>query len=281
VVRDADCVALLRFALPRLGLRWEGFRRVRRQVCRRVGRRMRELGCADVGAYRARLEADPAEWRRLDAMCRISISRCYRDRGVFESLGRLVLPALAGRARAEGRASLRAWCAGCASGEEPYSLAALWAFERAPREPGLSLSILATDVDPQLLERARRGVFRASSLRELPEELRAQAFERVEAGYAVREALKPHVELRCQDLREAMPDGPFDLILCRNLAFTYFGEALQREILARLAARLVPGGALVIGLHEALPAPHPELVPWPGARAVYARAAAPLPPART
>lgn len=277
---DADCVALLRFALPRLELRFEGFRRVRRQVCRRIARRMREIGAPDAAAYRARLESDPLEWRRLDALCRISISRCFRDRSVFATLESVVLPALAARARAAGRTALRAWCAGCASGEEAYSLAALWACVLAPREPGLELEIVATDVDAHLIERARRGRFRASSLREVPAQVAALAFERSEEGYAVRAALREGVEFRCQNLREEMPEGPFDLILCRNLAFTYFAEALQREILARLCARLRPGGALVVGLHESLPAAQDLLAPWPGARAVYERAADPPRPAR-
>src|SRR5512147_509372 len=142
---DAECVAFLQWALPRLRLRWPGFRRVRRQVCRRVARRMRELGLAGGDAYRARLEADPAEWQRLDALCRISISRCFRDREVFAALGARVLPALAERARAAGRRELRAWCAGCASGEEAYSVAALFAGTVAPAAPGLSLAVLATD----------------------------------------------------------------------------------------------------------------------------------------
>jgi chemotaxis protein methyltransferase CheR len=273
LLSDAECVDMLRFALPRLGLRWEGFRRVRRQVCRRVARRMRELGVSDAGAYRARLEADPAEWRRLDGMCRISISRCFRDRSVFAALESRVLPALAERAHAQGRTALRAWCAGCASGEEAWSLAALWTSALVPRAPGLRLAILATDVDPQLLERARRGCFRRSSLREVPAEVLAFAFEPCEPGYVVREALRQGVEFRCQDLREQLPEGPFDLILCRNAAFTYFGDALQREILAGLEARLRPGGALVIGLHESLPAPQQGFVPWPGTRSVYQRAA--------
>ena len=277
---DAACVALLRFALPRLQLRWEGFRRVRRQVCRRIARRMREIGVPDAAAYRARLESDPAEWRRLDALCRITISRCFRDRSVFETLETRVLPVLAARARAAGRTTLRAWCAGCASGEEAYSLAALWASALAPRANGLRLAIVATDSDPQLIERARRGRFRASSLREVPAEALALGFERSEPGYVVRAALRELIEFRCQDLREEMPDGPFDLISCRNLAFTYFGAELQREILARLCGRLQERGALVVGLHESLPAEQGALAPWAGTRAVYERAADPPPRGR-
>jgi len=275
VLPDAECVALLRFALPRLGLRWPGFRSVRRQVCRRVARRMRELGLAGCEAYRVRLEADPAEWRRLDAMCRISISRCFRDREVFAALGARVLPALAARARLVGRRELRAWCAGCASGEEAYSVAALWAGAMAPGARGLRLAVVATDADSQLLERARRGCFRASSLREVPPDLLASAFERRGADYAAGAAVRELIEFRCQDLREEVPEGSFDLILCRNVAFTYFEAALQAEVLARMLERLLPGGALVIGLHESLPGPVPELVPWAGARATYERVARP------
>jgi chemotaxis protein methyltransferase CheR len=269
---DAECVALLRCALPRLGLRWAGFRRVRRQVCRRIARRMRELGVQDARAYRTRLEADPAEWSRLDAMCRISISRCFRDREVFEALHALVLPALAERARAASRTALQAWCAGCASGEEAWSLAALGLGSGAGAF-GMRLAVLGTDVDAHLIERARRGSFRSSSLREVPEERLALAFEQREPRYVVREALREGVEFRVQDLRAQMPEGPFDLILCRNAAFTYFDEALQRRTLQGLRDRLRPGGALAIGLLESLPEPVGDLVPWPGARAVYQRPA--------
>jgi chemotaxis protein methyltransferase CheR len=139
---------------------------------------------------------------------------------------------------------------------------------------------VATDIDPQLIDRARRGCFRASSLREVPAELLALAFERSEQGYVARAALREFVEFRCQDLREEMPEGYFDLILCRNLAFTYFGAELQRELLARLCGRLQPGGALVVGLHESLPAEQGALAPWPGTRAVYERAADPPRPGR-
>ena len=272
LVDDAECVALLRWALPRLRLRWEGFRRVRRQVCRRVARRMRELGVANAAAYRARLESDPTEWQRLDAMCRITISRCFRDRSVFATLETRVLPALAARARAAGRATLRAWCAGCASGEEVYSLAALWTSRLAPRWPELRLAIVATDFDPELLDRARRGSFRVSSLREVPAEVLPEAFLPHEQGYVVSEAIREGIEFRCQDLREETPEGAFDLILCRNLAFTYFAVELQREALARLLDHLQPGGALVVGLHESLPGPTGDLTPWLGARAVFEHA---------
>ena len=115
-MNDRECVELLRWALPELGLRWKGFSNVRGQVKKRIARRISALGLDDAAAYRARLEADPAEWRRLEALCRVTITRFYRDRGVFEALEAHVLPELVRAARERGQRSLQAWCAGCCGG---------------------------------------------------------------------------------------------------------------------------------------------------------------------
>jgi chemotaxis protein methyltransferase CheR len=230
---------------------------VRRQVCKRISRRIAELSLPDPAAYRARLEADPAEWRVLDGYCSISISRFYRDRRVFEWLTAELLPELARAAVVRGQRVVRAWSAGCASGEEPYSLRLAWDFAVEPAFPNAALHIVATDVSPELLSRARRAVYPASALEELPGSWRSAAFEEVEGAYRLREPFRSEVEFLQQDIRETMPAGPFDLILCRNLAFTYFELDLQRTILAGLEKRLSPGGALLVGGHESLPEPAP------------------------
>src|SRR5687767_9866085 len=94
-MKDAECAGFLQEALPRLGLRWPGFRKVRGLVCKPIGKRLRERGLADLCDYRAYLEAHASEWERLDAFCRIPISRLYRDRAVFAGLEHEVLPVLA------------------------------------------------------------------------------------------------------------------------------------------------------------------------------------------
>jgi chemotaxis protein methyltransferase CheR len=248
VLTDAQCVDFLQWALPRLGLRWAGFRRVRRQVCRRVQRRISELGATGADGYRQWLERNPAEWSELAALCRIPISRFFRDRWVFERLERDVLPELARTQRV-----IRAWSAGCASGEEPYSLALLWQIRVAPRLPGASLLIIASDVDERLLERARRACYTASSLREIPEDLRQAAFERSDGRFVLRSQLRQGIEFRREDVRREGPPGSFALVLCRNLAFTYFDRAGQLETLTRIRARLRAGGYLIVGAHESLP----------------------------
>jgi chemotaxis protein methyltransferase CheR len=242
-------------------------------VCRRLKQRLRELGVDGFAAYRARLEADPSEWRILDQACRITISRFFRDRGVFEVVRRQVLPDIAARALSEGR-GVRAWSAGCASGEEPYTLKILWDLEVAPAFPDLPLRVVASDVDPLMLERARHGCFETSSLRELPPHLVEQAFEGPGASACLRPEHRQGVAFVAQDLRTQAPDGPFDLILCRYLAFTYFAEPLQRRVLAALLARLRPGGWLVIGTHERLPEAT-GLTPLADAPQVFRKRAAP------
>lgn len=265
---DADCVAFLQWALPRLGLRWKGFRKVHSQVCKRLKRRMNELELEGFAAYRSRLIADPDEWTAFDAMCHITISRFFRDSRVFEALAQRVLPEIAAVATRERRQA-HFWSAGCASGEEPYTLKIVWDLGAASGFPSVGCLIVATDVDGVMLERARKGCYAKGSLRELPEAYLMQGFERVGSLYCVRPLHREGVSFLFQDLRSEAPDGPFDLILCRNVAFTYFEPELQEEVLSHLVERLAVSGYLVIGAEERLPKKLACLVPLPGVPEIF------------
>jgi chemotaxis protein methyltransferase CheR len=251
-VKDTDCIAFLQWALPRLDLRWPGYRKVRRQVCRRIARRVTDLQLLVLAAYRQQLEADPAEWQALDDCCHITISRFFRDRRVFETLRTRVLPDVAARAAMEGREA-RIWSAGCASGEEPYTLKILWDLEIAHSCPCIPLSLVATDIDASMLARAHQGLFEATSLRELPSRFIEEAFDRTDSCYCVKPEFRQGINFLVQDLRAQTATGPFDLVLCRNVAFTYFAEPLQRQTLLRILTQLLPGAYLVIGTHERMP----------------------------
>jgi chemotaxis protein methyltransferase CheR len=273
-VNDADCIAFLQWALPQIELRWPGFRKVRRQVCKRLRSRMSELRIAGFAEYRARLEADPAEWHVLDECCHITISRFFRNRGVFEVVCSRVLPDIAARARREGRTA-QIWSAGCASGEEPYTLKILWDNEVARSYPGVPVSIIATDIDEDMLTRAREGCFEPTSLHELPPPLVEQAFDPVGPLYCVKPKHRAGIDFLDQDLRSEMPVRLFDLILCRYVAFTYFAVPLQRKLLVRMVERLRPHGYFVIGTHEHLPGGVPELISLIGAPQVFQKRAGP------
>jgi chemotaxis protein methyltransferase CheR len=275
---DRRCVEFLQWALPQLGLRWAGFRKVRRQVCRRLRRRLKQLELTDLDAYRAHLDAHPHEWSVLDSLTPITISRFYRDAGVFSALEHEVLPVLAADAIADARDRLRAWSAGCASGEEPFTLALIWQQTLAPRFPALRMEVLATDLDPAMLRRAREATYDASSLRDLPAHRRDRGFTSRGGRYHLRAQHRELVSLRQHDLRTPAPAEPFDLVLCRNVAFTYLAAAGQRTALARLAGALRTGGALAIGAHESLPEPHRGLAPWPDTRSIFRRLSRTSPP---
>jgi chemotaxis protein methyltransferase CheR len=263
-MNDRDCVRFLRWALPRMGMRWKGFRKVRRQVCRRIRDRMVELGLAGVDDYMTRLEEDPGEWKHLAFLARVTISRFGRDREVFRVLRERILPELA----SGGSGPIRVWSAGCASGEEPYTLTILWRLHLQDRFPDRDLRILATDIDPVVLERARRGVYPRGALRDLDSGDVERAFdevdperpdpgqgrERQEPDLQLRDEFRKGVSFREEDILGEMPDGRFELIFCRNLVFTYFDEETQVALLPRFLDRLVAGtGWLVLGGHEELP----------------------------
>ena len=264
-MKDADCVAFLQWALPRLDRPWAGFRKVRRQLCRRIERRIRALGLADVHAYRAHLESHDAEWSSLDALCPITISCFYRDTATWELLAAEVLPALAAAASTRAGHRLRALSLGCAAGEEPYTLTLAWQFALAGRFPQVALEVLATDVVEPVLARARRACYAETSIRLLPPAWRAHGFERVGDEWCLRQKFRDGVRFLPQDVCTGLPDGPFDLVLCRNLLFTYWDEPIQQRVLASVLERLHTGGALVIGRRERLPTGTTMLAPWPGA----------------
>lgn len=236
----------------RLGLCPGGYRRTRGTVRKRVRRRARELGLASIAEYRRYLEARPDEWRWLDEGCRITISRFARDAPVWRALVERHLPARAEAARAAGRGGVGVWSAGAASGEEPYGVAIGWRLEVEPHFPGLELAVLATDADATVLVRAERARYHEGSLRELPPRWRA-AFERRGDEWSLPERYRACVRFARADLRRERPKGVFDLVLCRNLAFTYFDQPTQRRVAGELAAALHPGGVLVVGRGEQLP----------------------------
>jgi len=268
---DRDCITFLQNTLPRLGLRWPGFRKVRRQVCKRLQHRLRDLDLPDLAAYRAFLDTHSAEWAVLDSLCRISISRFYRDRAVFDRLRDIVLPALARETLEREDATLHCWSIGCASGEEPYTLQLVWQFAAQPHFPQVACHILATDADPHLLARAAAGCYPAGSLRELPQEWRNAAFMPQDDGYCLHPRFRQGVDFQQQDIRTAAPDDASDLILCRNMVFTYFDESGQQQALIRILEGLRPGGVLVIGKSEQLPAGSRELEPWDTHLRLYRR----------
>jgi chemotaxis protein methyltransferase CheR len=269
LITDPQGILFLQWCLPRLGLRWPGFRKVRGRVYKRLKRRLHELGLSSLDAYKTYLTDHHEEWAILRSFCWMPITRFYRDRSVFELLATEILPQLVELVIDDRKKQLRCWSAGCASGEEPHTLAILWQHRFALRYPAVEFCVVGTDIDPQAIQRAQRGCYHWSTMKELPAEWRAQAFVASGEELCLKDPYRSAVTFLVQDLRESVPDGVFELILCRNLAFTYFDETTQRETLERLTDQLVPGGALVIGKLESLPQCESKVEPWSIHTGVY------------
>jgi chemotaxis methyl-accepting protein methylase len=237
-----DFAEFLRRVLPSLGLAPRPH--LRRGLRRKLARRLEGLRLRGWEEYAALVEADPAVRAELAGLLGVTISRFWRNYSLWEYLAAHVLPGLC-------EAGARVWSCGCAGGEEPYSLALLWR-ERCPESP---LYLLATDIDTTVLERAQEGHYGPGSLRELPSELRERYFRPERGGFRLSGEVKGMVRFRRHDLlREPPPaEAPFSLILCRNLAFTYFGPEARVEAARKLAAALAPGGYLAVGRKERLP----------------------------
>ncbi len=125
----------------------------------------------------------------------------------------------------------------------------------------MRLAVIATDIDPNMLDRARRGCYSTSSLKDIPKNWLTVAFTKTDELFSVNPDFRDGVKFICQDIRLATPKGQFHLVLCRHLVFTYFDKALQQDMLRRTVAKLASGGILVTGKQERLPIEPANLKP--------------------
>jgi chemotaxis protein methyltransferase CheR len=164
---------------------------------------------------------------------------------------------------------IRIWSAGCACGEEVYSLKILWAIMEEQKGPLPSLEVLASDLNEACLERARAGIYPASSLKEIPEVLRERFFRRTGKRWVVSEGLKRDITWQMGDLLGAPPDEAFHLIFLRNNLLTYYSDTAKAPAFRKLLEALVPSGYLVVGSHEEIPQEVVTLSPLPGHPGVF------------
>jgi chemotaxis protein methyltransferase CheR len=260
---------LQRLVAVRLGLQLRP--RDRESLRRAFAARARVLKLPQAEAYLTLLEgASPAcdgEWAWLAAHLTNTESYFFRDEGQMALLRSRVLPALI--ERNAHRRSLRLWSAGCATGEEAYTLAILLC-ELLPRDEAWDARVLGTDVNERALEKARRGVYTAWSFRRMPQALRARYFHAEGSGEAVDVSIRSRVTFRRQNLlTDPFPvsesaSWEMDLILCRNV-FIYFTRDAVRTVLQTLAGSLREGGYLMTGhaeVHDENPAQlRPKIFP--------------------
>jgi chemotaxis protein methyltransferase CheR len=217
---------------------------------RRIAVRMRARGVHTYDEYARLLDQDAAEYEKLLDALTINVTKLFRNWETYEAVSRLVVPPL----WALPEKSIRVWSAGCSSGEEPYSIAALFlnhaqAIGEAARAS--RVAVLGTDIDRASLEAARRGSYEQAAFADTPEELRRRYFT---AGWpaTVVPELRSLVSFERRDLlAEPPPPGGHHLVVCRNVVI-YFDRPTQEALFERFHAALLPGGYLVLGKVETL-----------------------------
>jgi two-component system CheB/CheR fusion protein len=217
-------------------------------IMRRLKRRMVATDTEDIDSYRRYLEEHPEEYRQLISTFLIKVTEFFRDPELFAYLKEEILPELIEKAR-EGGNQLRIWSAGCATGEEAYSLAIVLA-EILGVEVGLfNARIFATDLDGYAIDFARRGIYPASALSGLSEEQIQRYFIEDDGQYQVKKSVRGMIIFGQHDLARRSPFPRLDLVVSRNVLI-YFTPELQRRALQLFAYSLHDGGYLILGKAE-------------------------------
>jgi two-component system CheB/CheR fusion protein len=267
-VAAEDEEASLELVLERIrSARNVDFRNYKRATLRRrIERRMNERKCQNYGEYIELLERDPAEVDIVISAMLIKVTRFFRDEDLWEHLTRVVVPELIMRKRSNK--SLRVWCAGCATGEEAFSVAILLGELLGPALHSYDIRIFGTDVDEAAVAFARRGTYSAQQVQSVPKPILEKWFVQSPEGYTIRKDVRRLVVFGVNNLVSDAPISRLDMILCRNV-FIYHDAELQRHVITRFHYALQREGVLVLGKSELIPFASKIFIPLDLSRRIY------------
>jgi two-component system CheB/CheR fusion protein len=241
----ADLEELLQLIRSSRGFDFTGYKRT--TLSRRIKSRMEHVNVASYAEYGDLLEADVDEFGALFDTILINVTAFFRDKPAWDYVARAVVPELVEQ---KGGEPIRVWCAGCATGEEAYTIAILLAEALGP-EPPRMVKIYATDVDNHALTRARQGAYSMKQVADVPAELRSKYFDQSGDTFVFRSGLRQAVIFGRHDLAMDPPIGRLDLLVCRN-TLMYFNSDVQGRIVNRFRFALEPHGYLFLGKAEML-----------------------------
>jgi two-component system CheB/CheR fusion protein len=244
---DPQFETLLVYLKEMRGFDFTGYKRA--SLMRRVTRRMTQVNVQSYPEYVDYLEVHPDEFTALFNMILINVTGFFRDPEAWKYLESDVLPKLL--ATKEPRDPIRVWSAGCASGEEAYTLAMLLAETIGPEAFRQRVKIYATDVDEEALNHARHAEYGVRDIQDVAPELVSTYFENVGYRYTFRKDLRRSIIFGRNDLVQDAPISRIDLLVSRN-ALMYFNAETQARILSRFHFALANGGVLFLGKAEML-----------------------------
>jgi two-component system CheB/CheR fusion protein len=240
---------LLRRVLAHLRVRTgHDFSKYKRStVVRRVARRMQVTRTDDLRSYYEALRDSPDEAEALLGDLLISVTTFFRDTEPFEGVRKQIVPLLF--ERRDAGETLRVWVAGCATGEEAYSIAMLLLEEASRHETRPAIQVFGSDLDARALAIAREGRYPASIETDVSDERLRRFFTREGDGYRVRQELRDVVLFAVHDLLKDPPFSRVDLISCRNVLI-YLDRDLQEQVCSTFHYALNPGGFVLLGASE-------------------------------
>jgi chemotaxis protein methyltransferase CheR len=220
---------------------------------RRLGTRLRALGLTTYREYADYLTSHQTEYARLLDALTVNVTDFFRDPPVWDIIRGEVIPQILGGKAASGHHAVRAWSAGCATGEEPYSIAMAFLASKGPKPEKLRLSVVATDLDPLALRTAERAEYDIAKIDHIPAADRSRFVTADQRHFHVNPEVKERVRFKTLDLFTDDPPLSIDLILCRNV-FIYFTREQQERVTGVFHRALARGGYLVLGRTEKMAA---------------------------
>jgi two-component system CheB/CheR fusion protein len=264
---DPEFEALLEYIQRCRSFDFTGYKRS--SLVRRVDKRMKMIGVEGYSPYLDYLEVHPEEFRSLFDTILINVTAFFRDSGAWEVLSQEILPRLMASKRPEE--PIRVWSAGCASGEEAYSLAIALAETLGPNGFRDRVKIYATDVDDEALAKARTAQYDMKEVQGVPAELLKKYFEPVnDSLHGFQKDLRRSVIFGRHDLIQDAPISRIDLLVCRN-TLMYFNAETQAKILDRFHYALTDRGFLFLGKAETLMTYNTMFVPVDLKRRIFAK----------
>lgn len=223
-----------------------------REKClkRRIDVRLRATGARTYFEYMAVLKKDPSEYDRLFDVLTINVTNFFRDRSAYRVIKETVIPELVSSKKKQGKKIIRVWSAGCASGEEPYSIAMLFDEILGKRIEDYLISVYATDIDEKVIEKAKRGEYAAGTVSGVDEKTLRRYFNH-NLKFRLKEEIRQMVKFKRYDLISDSPPAHLDIILCRNVLI-YFSRDLQMRLFDKFCEALNRGGYLILGKTESL-----------------------------
>ncbi len=256
--------------VDRLGLSWQGYAKVRKSVKKRIDRHMRELGLPTMDDYLRSL-SDPEILKKVERLMSVSISHFFRDQNLWRTLEEEIIPEIAA-GHSEG---IHAWSAGCALGQEAYSLAITWDILKKKHSALPGLLILATDINPDYIGKAMAGIYGRNNLKGLSDEIKSVYFHACgnQKDLCLADCVKKYVIWEVHDLmKEPPPAKMFQIIFLRNGLFTYYRPESTSSMYLNVLDRLDDGGFFIIGSHERLPSQTRTLSPFKGSSYIFQKA---------